>query len=108
MTELNGDRVRQQKNSQLFLQSVVSSSHQRKKRATIENNVSEDGNLQLHEKIVHTIIRETQSMQNSGQGIINKLAEDSKNNSFFRGTKTNWLSLKIVNTKNYLSSMMIF
>ena len=46
-------------------------------------NVSEDGNLQLHEKIIHTIIRETQSMQNSGQGIISKLAEDSKNNSFF-------------------------
>ena len=81
VTELNGDRVRQQKNSQLFVQSVVSSSHQSKKRTTIENNVSEDGNLQPHEKIIHTIIGETQSMQNSGPGIISKLAEDSRNNT---------------------------
>ena len=59
---------------------MVSSSHQSNKRTTIENNVSEDGNLQLHEKIIHTIIVETQSMQNSGPGIISKLVEDSKNN----------------------------
>ena len=52
-------------------------------------------NLQLHGKIVHTIIGERQSRQNSGPGIICKLAagikkywiEDYKNNSLFKGYK---------------------
>ena len=48
VTELNWDRDRQQKISELFNQSLVSSSHQSKKRTTVEDNVSEDGNLQLH------------------------------------------------------------
>ena len=95
MTELNGDRDRQQKISELFDESLVSSSHQSKRRTTVEDNVSEDGNLQLHEEIIYTIIRERQSRQNSGAGIISKLAvgikkfwtEDSKNNSLFKGYK---------------------
>ena len=95
VTELNGDTDRQQKISELFDQSLVSSSHQSKKRTTIEDNASEDGNLQLHEEIIDTIIGERQSRQNSGPGIISKLAvgikkfwtEDSKNNSLFKGHK---------------------
>ena len=43
--ELNGDTDRQQKISELFDQSLVSSSHQSKKRKTVEDNVSEDGSL---------------------------------------------------------------
>ena len=72
MTELNGDRVRQQKISGIFDQSLVSSSHQSKTITTVEDNVSEDGNLQIHEKIIDTIIGERQSRQNSGPGIISK------------------------------------
>ena len=30
--------------------------HQGKKRTTVEDNVSEDGNIQLHEEIIDTII----------------------------------------------------
>ena len=44
-TELNGNRDRQQKISQLFDQSLVSSSHQSKKRTTVEDNVSIGGNF---------------------------------------------------------------
>ena len=59
----------------------------------VEDNISEDGNLQLHEEIIDTIIGERQSRQNSGPGIISNLAvgikkfwtEDSKNNSLFKG-----------------------
>ena len=95
MTELNGDRDRQQKISKLFDQSLVSSSRQSNKRTTIEDNISEDGNLQLHEEIIDTIIGERQSKQNSGSGIVIKLAvgikkfwtEDSENNSLFKGYK---------------------
>ena len=73
----------------------MSSSHQSKKKTTVKDNVSEVGNLQLHEEIIDTIIGERQSRQNSGPGIINKLAvgikkfwtEDSKNNSLFKGYK---------------------
>ena len=43
--ELNGDTDRQQKISELFDQSLVSSSHQGKKRKTVEDNISEDGSL---------------------------------------------------------------
>ena len=94
MTELNGDRDRQQKISELLDQSLVSLSHQSKKRATAEDNISEDGNLQLHEEIIDTIIGGRQSRQNSVSGI-SKLAvgikkfwtEDSKNNSLFKGYK---------------------
>ena len=101
-----GDRDRQQKISELFDQSLVSSSHQSKKRTTVEDNTSDDGNLQLHEEVIDTIIGDRQSRQNSGPGIISNLAvgikkfwtEDSKNNSLFMGYKTNWLSLKILNT----------
>ena len=58
-------------------------------------NVLEDRNLQLHEEITDTIIRERQSRENSGLGIISKLAvgikkfwtENSKNNSLFKGYK---------------------
>ena len=58
-------------------------------------NVLEDRNLQLHEEITDTIIRERQSRQNSGLGIISKLAvgikkfwtENSKTNSLFKGYK---------------------
>ena len=71
----------------------MASSHQSKKRTTVEDNVSQDGNLQLHEEIIDTIIGERQSRQNSGPGIISKLAvgikkfwaEDFKNNSLFKG-----------------------
>ena len=106
VTELNGNRDRQQKISEPFDQSLVSSSHQSKKRTTAEYNVSEDGNLQLHEEIIDTIIGERQSRQNSGPGIISKLAvgikkfwtEDSKNNSLFKGYKDQLAILKIVNT----------
>ena len=95
VTELNRDRDRQQKISKLFDQSLMSSSYQSKKRTTVEDNVSEDGNLQLHEEIIDTIIGERQSRQNSGPEIISKLAvgvkkfwtEDSKNNSLFKGYK---------------------
>ena len=48
VAELNGDRERQQKISEHFDQSRLSSSHERKKKTTVEDNVSEDGNLQLH------------------------------------------------------------
>ena len=73
----------------------MSSSHQSKKRTTVKDNVSEVGNLQLHEEIIDTIIGERQSRQNSGPGIISNLAvgikkfwtEDSKNNSLFKGYK---------------------
>ena len=66
-----------------------------RKEQQVEDNVSEDGNLQLHEKTIDTIIGERQSRQNSGSGIISKLAvgigkfwtEDSKNNSLFKGYK---------------------
>ena len=44
--------------------------HISKKRATAEDDVSEDGSLQLHEEIIDTIIGERQSRQNSGSGII--------------------------------------
>ena len=92
MKELNGDRDRKQNVSELFNQSLVSSSHKSKKRITAEDNISEDGNLQLHGEIVHTIIGERQSRQNSGPGIICKLAagikkywiEDYKKNSLFK------------------------
>ena len=95
VTELNGNRDRQQKISELFDQSLVSSSHQNNERATIEDNVSEDGNLQLHEEIIDTIIGERQSKQNSGPGIVIKLAvgikkfwtEDSEKNSLFKQYK---------------------
>ena len=95
VTELNGDRDRQQKISEFFDQSLVSSSHQSKKRATVEDNVSEDGNLQFHEEIIDTTISERHSRQNSSPAISNKLAvgiktfstEDFKNNSLFKGYK---------------------
>ena len=70
MTELNGDRYRQQKISEIFYQSLLSSLHQSKKRTAVEDNVSENGNLQLRKKITNTIIGERQSRQNSGPGII--------------------------------------
>ena len=65
-----------------------------RKRTTAEDNISEDGNLQLHEEIIDTIIGGRQSRQNSGSGI-SKLAvgikkfwtEVSKNNSLFKGYK---------------------
>ena len=41
--ELNEDSDRQQKISELFGQSLVSSSHQNKKKTTAENNISENG-----------------------------------------------------------------
>ena len=50
VTELNGERDREQINSELFDQSLVSLSHQRKKRTTVEDNVSEDGNLNFMSK----------------------------------------------------------
>ena len=50
---------------ELFDQSLVSSSHQNNKRTIVEDNVSEDGNLQLHGKIIDTVIGERQSGQNS-------------------------------------------
>ena len=95
MKELNGDRDRKQNVSELFNQSLVSSSHKSKERITAEDNISEDGNLQLHGEIVHTIIGERQSRQNSGPGIICKLAagikkywiEDYKKNSLFKGVQ---------------------
>ena len=67
--------------------------HQGKKRTTVEDNVSEDGNIQLHEEIIDTIIEKRQSRENSSPGIISKLVigikkiwtEDSKNNSLFKG-----------------------
>ena len=58
VTELNGDKDRQQNISESFDQSLVSWSHQSKKRTTVEDNVSEDGNLQFHEEIIDTIIGE--------------------------------------------------
>ena len=92
VTELNRDRDRQQNISELFDQILVSS---RKKRTTVEDKVSEDGNFQLHEEIIDTIIGEIQSRQNSDLGIISKLevgikkfwTENSKNNSLFKGYK---------------------
>ena len=66
--------------------------------------VLEDRNLQLHEEIIDTIIRERQSRQNSGLGIIKLTVgikkfwtENSKNNSLFKGYKDQ-LAMKIVNT----------
>ena len=95
VTWLNGGNDWQQKISELFDESLGSSSHQSKKRTTVEDNVSEDGNLHLHEEIIDTIIGERQSRQNCGPGIISKLAvgikmfltEDSKNNRIFKGYK---------------------
>ena len=95
VTELNGDKDRQKKILEGFDQSLVSSSHQSNKRTTVEDNVSEDGNPQLHEEIIDTVIGERQSRQNSGPGIISKMAvgikklwtEDSKNNSLFKDYK---------------------
>ena len=58
VTELNGDKDRQENISESFDQSLVSWSHQSKKRTTVEDNVSEDGNLQFHEEIIDTIIGE--------------------------------------------------
>ena len=89
-----GIKDRQQKILELFDQSLVSLSHQSNKRTTVED-VSEDGNLQLHEEIIDTITGERKSRQNSGPGIISKLAvgiktfwtEDSKNNSLFKWYK---------------------
>ena len=60
------------------------SSHQSKKE--VEDNVSEDGNHQLHGEIIETITGQRQSGKNSGSEIISKLAvgiksfwaEDSK------------------------------
>ena len=77
----------------IFDQSLMPSSHQSKKRTTVEDNVSEDGNLQFHEEIIDTIIGERQSRQNSDPGISSKLAavikmfwkEASRNNSLFKG-----------------------
>ena len=60
-TELNGNRHRQQNISELFDQGLVSSSHQsrrKKKKQRVEDNVSEDWNLQLHEIIIDTITGE--------------------------------------------------
>ena len=54
--------------SELFDQSILTLSHQ-----SVEDNVLEDGNLQVHEEIIDTIIEEKQSRQNSSQGIIGKL-----------------------------------
>ena len=92
---VNWDRNRQQKISSLFDQSLVPSSHQSKKKTTVEDNVSEYGNLQLHEEIIDTIIGERQSRHNSGPGMISKLAvgikkfwtENYKSNSLFKGYK---------------------
>ena len=67
--KLNGGRDRQQKISELFDESLMSSSYQSKKR-TVEDNVSKDGNLQLHEEIIDTIIGERQSREDSGPRII--------------------------------------
>ena len=61
----------------------------------VYGNLQFHENLQLHEEIIDTIIGETQSRQNSGPGIISKLAvgirkfltEDSKNDSLFKGYK---------------------
>ena len=72
VTELNGDKDRQQKISKIFYQRLVSS-HQSKEKTTVDN-VSEDENLQLHEEIIDIIIGKRQSRQNSGSGIITKLA----------------------------------
>ena len=41
--------------SELFDQSILTSSHQ-----SVEDNVLEDGNLQVHEEIIDTIIEEKQ------------------------------------------------
>ena len=73
----------------------MSSSHQSKKRSPVEDNVLEGGNLQLHEKIIDTVIGEKQSRQNSGPGIISKLTvgiervwtEDSSGRVLFNGYK---------------------
>ena len=61
--------------------------------------------LQLHEEIIDTTIEERHSRQNNGPGIISELAVGIKSSGqktlkiivFLRGTKTNWLSLKIMN-----------
>ena len=45
---------------ELFDQSLVSSSHQSNERTTVEDIVSEDGNLQLHGEMIDTIIGERQ------------------------------------------------
>ena len=87
--------------SEIVDQRLVSSSYKSRERTTVEDDVSEDGNLQLYEETIDTIIVKRQSRQ-SHTGIINRLTvgikkfwtEDSKNS----GSKTNWLSLKIVNT----------
>ena len=84
VTELNWDS-----------DSLVSLSHQSKKRSPVEDNVLEGGNLQLHEKIIDTIIRKRQSIQNSGPGIISKLTvgikkvwtEGFSERGFFKGYK---------------------
>ena len=56
VTELKGEKDRQQKISELFNQSLGPSSHQNKKITTVKDNVSEDGNLQLHQEMIDTII----------------------------------------------------
>ena len=69
----------------------------------VEDNISEDGNLQLHEEIIDTIIGERESKQNNGPVIISKLAvgirkfwtEDSKNNSPFK-----WYKNQLADPKN--------
>ena len=97
----------------LFDQSLVSSSHQSKKRKTVENNVSEDGNLQLHEEIIiDTIIGERQRRQNRGPEIISKLpvgikkfsTEDSKNNSLFKGYKD---QLAVLENCEYIKVLLL-
>ena len=62
VTELKGEKDRQQKISELFDQSLGPSSHQNKKRTTVKDNVSEDGNLQLHQEMIDTIIGQRQSI----------------------------------------------
>ena len=44
------------------------------KRATNEDDVSEDANPQLHQEIIDTIIGVRQTRQNSGTGIMSTVA----------------------------------
>ena len=49
-------------------------SHSSMKRATNEDDVSEDANPQLHQEIIDTIIGVRQTRQNSGTGIMSTVA----------------------------------
>ena len=74
VADLNGDKNRQLNISDLSRQNLIPSSHWSKKRSLVEEATLENENAQLHEQIIHTIIKEGQTRGNIDPEIMNKLA----------------------------------